>query len=136
MKQPLKDQLLAQLRDERSKRVIFVSHCILNENTRYLGGAFRPAGVDELVDAFQRQRLDICQMPCPEQRAWGGVLKRRLWPFYGSRGPAAPSLAATLSLVYPIPVRTAGQGCGQRDRCALALKWLASSGSAAPHPVA
>ena len=78
--------LLEQLEDERSKRVIFVSHCLLNENTRYLGGAFRPGGVDELVDGFQRQGLGICQMHCPEQRAWGGVLKRYLLPLYGSRG--------------------------------------------------
>lgn len=26
--------LLERLKDERSKRVIFVSHCLLNENTR------------------------------------------------------------------------------------------------------
>ena len=78
--------LLERLKDERSQRVIFVSHCLLNENTRYLGGAFRPGGVDELVDGFQREGLGICQMHCPEQRAWGGVLKRFLLPMYGSRG--------------------------------------------------
>ncbi len=78
--------LLERLEDERSKRVIFVSHCLLNENTRYLGGAFRPGGLDELVGGFQREGMGICQMHCPEQRAWGGVLKRYLLPIYGSRG--------------------------------------------------
>jgi uncharacterized protein YbbK (DUF523 family) len=78
--------LLERLEDERSKRVIFVSHCLLNENTRYLGGAFRPGGVDELVDGFQREGMGICQMHCPEQRAWGGALKRYLLPIYGSQG--------------------------------------------------
>ena len=78
--------LLEQLKDERSKRVIFVSHCLLNENTRYLGGAFRRGCIDELVDSFQQEGLGIYQMHCPEQRAWGGVLKRRLLSFYGSRG--------------------------------------------------
>ncbi len=78
--------LLERLKDERSKRVIFVSHCLLNENTRYLGGAFRQGGVDELVDGFQQEGLGISQMRCPEQRAWGGVLKRYLLPIYGSRG--------------------------------------------------
>lgn len=77
--------LLEKLKDERSKRVIFVSHCLLNENTRYLGGAFRPGGVDELVDDFQREGMGICQMHCPEQRAWGGVLKRSMLPIYSSR---------------------------------------------------
>jgi hypothetical protein len=78
--------LLERLKDERSKRVIFVSHCLLNENTRYLGGAFRSGCVDELVDAFQQQGLGIYQMRCPEQCAWGGVLKRRVLLFYGSKG--------------------------------------------------
>jgi hypothetical protein len=78
--------LLERLKDERSKRVIFVSHCLLNENTRYLGGAFRRGCVDELVDSFQQEGLGIYQMRCPEQLAWGGVLKRRLLPFYGSKG--------------------------------------------------
>lgn len=78
--------LLERLKDERSKRVIFVSHCLLNENTRYLGGAFRQGCVDELVDAFQQEGLGIYQMRCPEQHAWGGVLKRYVLPFYGSKG--------------------------------------------------
>jgi uncharacterized protein YbbK (DUF523 family) len=86
MNQSARQFLLERLEDERSKRVIFVSHCLLNENTRYIGGAFRPGGVDELVDGFQRERMGICQMHCPEQRAWGGVLKRYLLPFYGSQG--------------------------------------------------
>ena len=86
MNRPTPPMLLERLEDERSKRVIFVSHCLLNENTRYLGGAFHRGGVDELVDSFQQQGLGICQMPCPEQRAWGGVLKRYMLPVYGSNG--------------------------------------------------
>ena len=81
-----RDRLRQQLRDERGGRIVFVSHCILNQNTRFLSGAFRPGGVDELVDAFQRQELGICQLPCPEQRAWGGALKPYLLTMYGSRG--------------------------------------------------
>lgn len=86
MNQSTRQLLLQRLGDERSKRVIFVSHCLLNENTRYLGGAFRQGCVDELVDGFQQEGLGISQMPCPEQRAWGGVLKRHMLPIYGSRG--------------------------------------------------
>jgi uncharacterized protein YbbK (DUF523 family) len=86
MNRPARQQLLERLEDERGKRVIFVSHCLLNENTRYLGGAFRPGSVDELVDGFQREGLGLSQMHCPEQRAWGGVLKRYMLPIYGSQG--------------------------------------------------
>jgi predicted secreted protein len=77
---------LAALEDDRSKRVIFVSHCLLNENTRYAGGAFRSGGIDELTAVFQRAGLGIVQMRCPEQCAWGGVRKRHILAVYGSRG--------------------------------------------------
>ena len=77
--------LVEGLRDARSRRVVLLSHCLLNENVRYLGGAFQPAGVDAVVDAFRAQGTAIHQMPCPERVAWGGALKRRILPFYGSR---------------------------------------------------
>ncbi len=78
MNQKLK-LLTEKLKDERSKKVIFVSHCILNENTRYLGGAFRKGGIDEIIGEIQEQGIGIVQMKCPEQKAWGGVLKKDIW---------------------------------------------------------
>lgn len=79
--------LLDRLRDARSRRVVLVSHCLLNENTRYAGGASRPGAVIELVDELMSTGAGIHQLPCPEQRAWGGVLKRWTLPAYGSRLP-------------------------------------------------
>jgi predicted secreted protein len=81
--------LSARLEDARSKQVAFVSHCLLNENVRYLGGAFRPGGIAEVVNELQRREIGICQMPCPEQHAWGGVLKRRMLRAYGAEDTAA-----------------------------------------------
>jgi predicted secreted protein len=98
--------LRSKLRDERSGRVVFVSHCLLNENTRYLGGAFRPGAVHEVVDPYLRDGIGICQMPCPEQLAWGGVLKRRLLLVYGRPWlgrvirPLLPALTAYTALRY------------------------------------
>jgi uncharacterized protein YbbK (DUF523 family) len=66
--------LVGRLADERGKRVVFLSHCLLNQNVRYLGGATRPGGLPEVVSALQREGLGIVQMRGPEQRAWGGVL--------------------------------------------------------------
>lgn len=81
-----KIKILAEnLKDERSKKVIFVAHCVLNENTRYLGGAFRKGCIDEIVDEIQDQGLGIVQMKCPEQKAWGGVLKKFMWQPIGSK---------------------------------------------------
>ena len=75
-----------QIRDLRSRRVIFVAHCLLNQNTRYLGGARRGGAIREIVESCLEHDIGIVQLPCPEQHAWGGVLKRRLLLFYGSEG--------------------------------------------------
>ena len=77
--------LASRLADERLRRVAFVSHCLLNENVRYLGGAFKAGAVPEVVTGLLQAGVGISQMPCPEQRAWGGVLKRLLLRAYGSR---------------------------------------------------
>lgn len=82
------DQLRKQLADARGNRVVFFSHCLLNQNVRYLGGAGRAGGVVELVDDYLVRGIGICQLPCPEQRAWGGVLKRRMLPAFGSADTA------------------------------------------------
>lgn len=66
------------LPDARSGRVVFLSHCLLNQNTRYLGGAACPGVVIAAVERYVQDGTGIVQMPCAEQRAWGGVLKRRL----------------------------------------------------------
>ena len=77
--------VLDKMRDARGRRVVFLSHCLLNENTRYPGGACRPGCIPEVVQRCLTEDLGIVQMPCPEQRAWGGVLKRRLFPVFGLR---------------------------------------------------
>lgn len=86
----MRNRKLARLRrslpDARARRVMFVSHCILNQNVRYLGGAGRSGTVDDVVGDLVADGLGIYQMPCPEQRAWGGVAKGYLLPMYGSRG--------------------------------------------------
>jgi predicted secreted protein len=89
-------QLRAQLADARGGRVVFLSHCLLNENVRYLGGAARAGGVSEVVNCYLASGVGICQLPCPEQRAWGGVLKRRMLVAYGSAGTLRAPLARLL----------------------------------------
>lgn len=90
--------LVERLRDSRSKKVVLLSHCILNENTRYLGGACRSGCITEIVEQSSKNGLGIVQMPCPEQIAWGGVLKRFLLLAYGLkwRYPLAYRLRRTL----------------------------------------
>ncbi|WP_082974439.1 DUF523 domain-containing protein [Mycobacterium sp. E1715] len=78
--------LLDQLRDQRGRRVMLVSHCLLNENTRYAGGATRPGAVAEAVEELIGAGYGIHQLPCPERLAWGGALKPHSLPLYHSKG--------------------------------------------------
>lgn len=90
--------LLDQLHDPRSRRVVLVSHCLLNQNTRYAGGATRPGAVAEFVDELVDAGYGIHQLPCPERVAWGGVLKRRSLLLYHSKGgPLYPLRRVLLS---------------------------------------
>lgn len=91
--------LQRSLKDRRSGKVIFLSHCILNENTRYLGGACRAACIREIVEQCLDQDIGIVQMPCPEQHAWGGVAKRLMLLAYGAKGTF---FYRTLSLFLPL----------------------------------
>jgi predicted secreted protein len=92
------DVLVDRLRDERSRQVVFLSHCLLNENTRYLGGACRRCCVREVVEQCMERGIGMVQMPCPEREVWGGVLKRKLLFLYGAQrrsalvGRLAPAL--------------------------------------------
>ncbi|HEY7207550.1 MAG TPA: hypothetical protein VH416_04860 [Gaiellaceae bacterium] len=58
------------------KRVAFIAHCLLNQNSKVEGGALTPDVWDPVIDLLQEQGYVIRQMPCPEL-AFGGV--RRFW---------------------------------------------------------
>lgn len=52
--------------DGRSKRVVFVAHCLLNQNAISDGTAVYPAAFREIVSLFLDAEIGIVQMPCPE----------------------------------------------------------------------
>jgi predicted secreted protein len=72
------NQLQQELSDTRSRSVFFIAHCILNENTRYLGGACTQGIIGSILNELQSRGVGVVQMPCPEQIGWGGVLKKWL----------------------------------------------------------
>lgn len=98
-------RLLDRLRDERGRRVVLVSHCLLNENTRYAGGATRPGAVAEAVEELVAAGYGIHQLPCPERLAWGGVLKPHTLPVYGSRGGPLHPLRRVLLRAFVLRTR-------------------------------
>jgi len=58
-------------KDGRSKKVIFVAHCMLNQNARHVDCADFPAMMGPLLTALRDREVGIIQMPCPELMALG-----------------------------------------------------------------
>lgn len=52
--------------DIRSKRVIFVAHCMLNQNSISDGTADYPSAHADVIRALMDAQVGIVQMPCPE----------------------------------------------------------------------
>lgn len=52
--------------DVRSGKVIFVAHCMLNQNARFVDVADFPAMFEPLIGFLQEKQVGIIQMPCPE----------------------------------------------------------------------
>lgn len=54
------------MQDERSSKLVVVSHCILNQNSRVRGLARRSSVIEEVVDLLRGFNVGLLQMPCPE----------------------------------------------------------------------
>lgn len=52
--------------DKRSKRVIFITHCILNQNVELDGCARYPGVITEIAEYLIKSDVGIIQMACPE----------------------------------------------------------------------
>jgi predicted secreted protein len=57
--------------DIRSGKVVFVAHCVLNQNARMIDVADFPAMHDQLLDYLQKAQIGIIQMACPETYCLG-----------------------------------------------------------------
>jgi predicted secreted protein len=57
--------------DGRSKSVIFVAHCVLNQNSISDGTAKFPGSIKEILHLLSSSPAGIVQMPCPELMCLG-----------------------------------------------------------------
>ena len=57
--------------DGRSKKVVFIAHCLLNQNSISDGTAVYPAAFNTVIKLFLDANVGIIQMPCPEFRCLG-----------------------------------------------------------------
>ncbi|MGD9045731.1 MAG: hypothetical protein PVG06_18615 [Desulfobacterales bacterium] len=54
------------LTDRRARRIVFLTHCFLNTNTRFPGGCAFEGATVPLVQTLLESGVGIIQMPCPE----------------------------------------------------------------------
>ena len=54
------------MQDKRSKKIVIVAHCILNQNSRVQGLANFPGIIKPIVETLLEYEVGIVQMPCPE----------------------------------------------------------------------
>jgi predicted secreted protein len=52
--------------DARSKKVMIVAHCVLNQNARIDTCATAPAVFPKVLEALMERQIGILQYPCPE----------------------------------------------------------------------
>ena len=57
--------------DGRSKSIIFVAHCILNQNSISDGTAAFPGSIKEVLEFLCKSDVGVSQMPCPELMCLG-----------------------------------------------------------------
>ncbi len=59
------------LNDNRKRKVVFLSHCFLNTNTRFPGGCAYEGATTPLIKLLLESGVGIIQMPCPEYQCLG-----------------------------------------------------------------
>lgn len=52
--------------DARSRKVIFVAHCVINQNARCNGSGESPSAIAKIPEFLLKHHIGIAQMPCPE----------------------------------------------------------------------
>ena len=62
-----------RVKDARSGRLIFLSHCCLNQNAKVRGIAIYPGAIRPLVEMLVDADLGMVQMPCPEMTYVGAM---------------------------------------------------------------
>jgi len=61
------------VKDKRSGRIIFLSHCCLNQNAKVRGIAQYPGVIQPLIELLLDAEVGMYQMPCPEMTYLGNM---------------------------------------------------------------
>ena len=66
-------QIKDKIEDVRSGKLIFISHCLLNQNACVKGISSEPAMITPLIKLLMENDVGIYQMPCPEVSYYGSA---------------------------------------------------------------
>jgi len=77
-------KIKANLQDARSGKLVFLSHCILNQNACVRGLASQPAVIREMVDLALDNNVAMYQIPCPEVTYLGSMRWGQVKKMYGN----------------------------------------------------
>ena len=75
------------MQDSRSKKLLLVAHCVLNQNSKVEGIARYPGTYRPAVDLILQSEVGIYQLPCPEMMylgisRWSAVKAQYSSPFF------------------------------------------------------
>jgi predicted secreted protein len=59
--------------DARSKKIILLSHCVLNQNAKVRGIATYPGSISPVSELLLQSDVGLFQMPCPEMKYYGAM---------------------------------------------------------------
>lgn len=83
MNDPL-GRIKGSVADARGGKLVFLSHCLLNQNACVQGIASEPAAIRAVVDAALDNEVGIYQMPCPEMTYYGSQRWGQVKAQYGT----------------------------------------------------
>ncbi|MBI4015136.1 MAG: DUF523 domain-containing protein [Candidatus Aenigmarchaeota archaeon] len=61
---------------QRGKKIVFVSHCILNQNAAAMGKAKQPGVFKDILDILGEAGIGLIQMGCPEMEFGSGLNRK------------------------------------------------------------
>ena len=97
-------------KDCRSRKVVLVAHCHLNQNSRHWKCAECPAATCDLIGGLLERDIGILQMPCPELLVLG-LDRRHFWIRSGLE--SIPARQAILEIAKPVVFQIEQyQSCG------------------------
>lgn len=75
---------------KRNKKIVLLTHCILNVNSKVYGIATEPAGFIKIITGIMNNGFGIIQLPCVEQicfgiNRWGQVKEQLDFPAFRAK---------------------------------------------------